>query len=205
MKSSSLCVALNASPEQAERLRALQTSFAQVCNSLAPLVQQQRCWNRVTLHHLAYKALREKFPAIGSQMICNAIYSVSLTGRMVFQHPGSPYHHTKMEGKTLPLLRFSDNSPVYFDRHTLSLKGGVLSMYTLDGRMRCALPLATQDEERFHEQKLREVMLSRRPDGVFELLFNFIEADEDEPAAKLVAAQRPKSDIPTYIKLEVSA
>ena len=202
---SSLCVALNASPEQAERLRALQTAFAQICNALTPLVQQERCWNRVTLHHLAYKSLREKFPAMGSQMICNAIYSVSRTSRLLFQTPGSPYHHSKMEGKRLPMLRFSDNSPVYFDRHTLSLKGGVLSMYTLGGRMRCALPLSRRDEERFHEEKLREVVLSRRPDGVFELLFNFTELPDDDAPAKTPAVPRIRGDIPTYIKLEVSA
>jgi hypothetical protein len=202
---SSLLVVLNASPEQAGRLRALQTSFAQVCNALTPLVQQERCWNRVTLHHLAYKSLREKFPAVGSQMICNAIYSVSRTSRLVFQTPGSPYHHSKMEGKRLPMLRFSDNSPVYFDRHTLSLKGGVLSMYTLGGRMRCALPLARRDEERFHEEKLREVVLSRRPDGVFELLFNFTELPDDDAPAKIPAVPRIRGDIPAYIKLEVPA
>jgi hypothetical protein len=202
---SSLCVALNASPEQAERLRALQTSFAQVCNALSPLVQQHRCWNRVTLHHLAYKSLREQFPAMGSQMICNAIYSVSRTSRVVYQHPASPFHHSKLEGKPLPLLRFSDNSPVYFDRHTLSLKAGVLSMYTMGGRMRCALPLARGDETRFHENKLREVVLSRRPDGVFELLFSFIDANEDEAPAKAPDVSRQRGDIPTYIKLEASA
>lgn len=201
----SLCVALDASPEQAERLRALQISFAQVCNALAPLVQQERCWNRVTLHHLSYKSLREKFPAIGSQMICNAIYSVSRTSRMVFQNPASPFHHTKMEGKPLPLLRFSDNSPVYFDRHTLSLKAGVLSMYTLGGRMRCELPLAPKDEVRFHQNKLREVVLSRRADGVFELLFTFIDAQEEAAVPKPAIATRHKGGVPTYIKLEVSA
>ena len=201
----SLCVVLTASPEQAERLRQLQSAFADVCNALSPMVQQHRCWNRVTLHHLAYKSLREQFPAMGSQMICNAIYSVSLTSRLVFQTPGSPYHHTKMEGKRLPLLRFSEGSPVYFDRHTLSLKGGVLSLYTLGGRMRCALPMTPRDEDRFHEEKLREVLLSRRSDGLFELLFQFTELPADEPAAKVAAVPRKRGDIPTYIKLEVPA
>ncbi len=202
---SSLCVALNASPEQAQRLTVLQTSFAQVCNSLAPLVQQHKCWNRVTLHHLAYKSLRERFPAMGSQMICNAIYSVSLTGRMVFQHPASPYHHARLEGKPLPLLRFSDNSPVYFDRHTLSLKGGVLSLYTQQGRMRCELKLSRKDEVGFHEKKLREVVLSRRADGVFELMFNFVEVPERDAVAKAASVVRRKGEIPAYVMVEVAA
>ncbi|MBG9389800.1 hypothetical protein [Caenimonas aquaedulcis] len=202
---SSLCVVLNASPEQAARLRELQASFSQACNSLAPLVQDQRCWNRVTLHHLAYRSLRDKFPEMGSQMICNAIYSVSLTGRMVFQHPDSPFHHAKLEGKRLPLLRFSENSPVYFDRHTMSVKGGTLSLYTLQGRMRCALQLTSDEEHMVHERKLRDVVLSRRADGVFELMFNFAEVRDEDAPAKPVAALRARGAIPAYVQVEASA
>jgi len=203
---STLCVALNSAPEHAERLRALQTAFAHVCNALAPVVREHRCWNRVTLHHLAYKSLREKFPALGSQMICNAIYSVSRTSRLVFQHPDSPFHHTKMEGKPLPLLCFGDNSPVYFDRHTLSLKAGVLSLYTLDGRMHCAVTLPKEAEANFHEKKLREIMLSRRADGVFQLVFHFTDLPaEDEPLRKALRIPVAQSYLPTYVKLEVPA
>jgi len=50
-----LRIPLRASPDQVERLEALQKGFAQVCNALAPLVQQTRVWNRVALHHLAYR------------------------------------------------------------------------------------------------------------------------------------------------------
>ena len=83
-------VLLNTTPEQQARLEALQAAFAEVCNALAPMVQQTRIWNRVALHHMAYKGLRERFPALGSQMVCNAIYSVSRACRLVFQNPESP-------------------------------------------------------------------------------------------------------------------
>ena len=201
-----LRVALNLSTEQAQRLHGLQTAFAEVCNELAPLVQQDRCWNRVTLHHLAYRSLRQKFPAMGSQMVCNAIYSVSRTARLVFQHPASPFHHTKLAGKSLPLLRFSNNSPVYFDRHTLSLKAGVLSMYTLDGRMRFQLELSSAAENSFHEKKLREIVLSRKTDGVFELSFWFTEAgDEDSPDQTSPDGRTANGEIPEYVIVEVAA
>src|SRR4051812_32171468 len=101
-------IALNASAEQTARLLNLQKAFAQVCNALAPIVQRNRCWNRVTLHHLAYRELRERFPAIGSQMVCNAIYSVSRTSRLLFQHPDSPLNIARLDGKPLPMLRFAD-------------------------------------------------------------------------------------------------
>ena len=166
-----LRVPLNATPEQVQRLHALQTGFARVCNALAPLVQQTRVWNRVALHHLSYRQLREQFPEMGSQMVCNAIYSVSRTCRLVFQHPDSPFSLQRLGSKALPLLRFADSCPVYFDRHTLSLKAGQLSMFTLDGRMRFQLTLRAEDEQAFHASKLREIVLARRADGVYELSF----------------------------------
>ena len=88
----SLRIALNGTPTQFERLRALQVAFADVCNAIAPVVQSTRCWNRVALHHLVYRSMRERFPALGSQMICNAVYSVSRTARLVLQHPKSPWN-----------------------------------------------------------------------------------------------------------------
>jgi hypothetical protein len=176
---STLHISLNTSPEQLARLDALQQAFAEVCNALAPVVQQTRCWNRVTLHHLTYKALRERFPQLGSQMVCNAIYSVSRTSRLVFQHPGSPFNITKLADKPLPLVRFLPGSPVYFDRHTLSLKEGRLSMYTLDGRMHFQLELKAEDEARFHNEKLREIVLAKMANGMFRLSFQF--SDEQEP------------------------
>ncbi len=203
-----LRIPLNASPEQVKRLQALQTGFAQVCNALAPLVQQTRVWNRVALHHLCYRQLREQFPEMGSQMVCNAIYSVSRTARMVFQHPQSPFNLARLGSKPLPLLRFADSCPVYFDRHTLSLKAGQLSMFTLDGRMRFQLALKAQDEERFHSQKLREIVLSRRSGGAYELAFTLVdEADSRNAAASAGAdatdaAQGALGEIPEYIVVE---
>jgi hypothetical protein len=201
MKSSSLRIRLNGSPEQYQRLQALQTAFAQVCNALAPVVQQNRCWNRVTLHHLAYKALRERFPAVGSQMVCNAIYSVCRTARIAFQHPASPLHVSRLEGKPLPLLHFSDDCPVYFDRHTLSVKDGQLSMYTLDGRMRFDVALSAADEARFHTGKLREIALSRGAKGVYELSFWFTEENE-EPDGMALYGSTGQGRLPAYVKVE---
>jgi hypothetical protein len=166
-------IPLTTTAEQEGRLQALQVAFAQVCNAISPTVQQTRCWNRVALHHLVYKSLRARFPALGSQMVCNAIYSVSRTSRMIFQHPSSPFSLARLGAKPLPLLRFHENCPVYFDRHTLSVKAGRLSMYTLGGRMRFELALKPEDEAKFHDLKLQEIVLLRRREGGFELMFSF--------------------------------
>lgn len=208
---STLRIPLQASPEQVQRLQALQSGFARVCNALGPVVQQTRVWNRVALHHLAYRQLREQFPEMGSQMVCNAIYSVSRTARLVFQHAQSPFNLALLGDRPLPLLRFADSCPVYFDRHTLSLKAGQLSMFTLDGRMRFQLALEARDEERFHQQKLREIVLSRSASGGYELAFWLVdEAGNPVPpsdgAAALVPAAAQASaeggEIPEYILVE---
>jgi hypothetical protein len=178
-------VPLNVTPEQSKRLHALQIAFAEVCNALVPTVRETRIWNRVTLHHMTYKALRARFPEIGSQMVCNAIYSVSRSCRMVFQTPGSPFHLSVLGEKPLPMIRFLDTSPVYFDRHTLSLKAGQISMFTLDGRMRFQLTLKPEDERAFHERKLFEITLKRSGDMY---LINFCFGDATGAENLLLAA-----------------
>ena len=194
-----LRIPLNTTADQLASLQALQVAFAQVCNALAPTVQQTKVWNRVALHHLMYRSLRDQFPGMGSQMVCNAIYSVSRTSRVVFQHPQSPFNLARMGDKPLPLLRFSDSCPVYFDRHTLSVKAGQLSMYTLDGRIRFALALKPEDEVSFNEKKLREIVLSRRPDGVFELSFLFSDGQDENPPESNLASG---AEVPEYVMVE---
>jgi len=191
---------LDTSSEQKARLLDLQAAFARLCNTLAPVVRDTRCWNRVALHHMTYRSLREQFPEIGSQMVCNAIYSVCRASRLVYQHPKSPFKAAALSDGPLPLLRFADSCPVYFDRHTLSLKAGQVSMYTLDGRMRFQLALRTEDEAAFHEQKLREIVLSQQAGGGFELAFSFAETDTD--AADAAAAP---DEIPEYLMVEETA
>lgn len=194
-----LRIPLNTNAEQHARLAQLQSAFAGVCNALSPTVQQTKVWNRVALHHLKYRNLREQFPDIGSQMVCNAIYSVSRTCRMVFQHPQSPFNLARLGDKPLPMLRFSDNSPVYFDRHTLSVNKGQLSMYTLDGRLHFALALSAKNEADFATKKLREIVLSRRPDGAFELVFQFGEGPADRLAQSKMSTD---SEFPEYVVVE---
>lgn len=178
-------VLLQTTPEQTERLRLLQLEFAQACNALAPLVQQTACWNRVALHHMAYRQLRAQFPGLGSQMVCNVVYSVSRTCRIVYQGKDSPFNLHRLAGRPLPLLRFSALSPVYFDRHTLSVKDGRASMYTLDGRMRFALRLGPTDDQRFRTERLREIVLLRQ-DERFVLKFSFV------PPTTAPAASTPR-------------
>ncbi len=193
-----LTIPLNTTPQQAERLIALQTAFAEACNALAPIVREQRCWHRVTLHHLTYRSLRERFPQLGSQMICNAIYSVCRASRLVYQNPNSPFNIQQRPHAPLPLLKFAASAPVYFDRHTLSLKDGKLSMYTLDGRMHFQLTLQATDEQRFDREKLHEIVLSRTPGG-FELRFHF---HPNQAARGATQAHETVQEWPEYLLVQ---
>ena len=206
---SRLRVQLQVTPEQYAKLLELQQAFALVCNTLAPLVQSTACWNRVALHHMAYKGLRQQFPELGSQLVCNAIYSVSRACRLVYQHPQSPFNLQRLAGKGLPRLQFSPQSPVYFDRHTLSLKGGKISMLTLDGRMRFNVPLGEAEQTQFRDDKLREIVLVTEA-GLFVLYFSFGaltgEADDGtqaSPGATAVAlssaATSASTELPEYL------
>jgi hypothetical protein len=207
-------VPLNTSPEQFGRLLALQSAFAEVCNVLAPEVQRSKVWNRVALHHLHYRNLRVRFPALGSQMICNAIYAVSRTSRLVFQTPASPFSLAKLGTKPLPLLNFANSCPVYFDRHTLSIKGTQLSLFTLDGRMHFELTLPTEQLLLFKVAKLREISLTRRISNSFELSFWLDSTVAPQivvtsPAAVLAALTAPLPEgstslIPDYVSVEVA-
>lgn len=176
-----LRVQLKGDTAQQQRLHDLRALFTQACNALAPTVQRTRCWNRVALHHMAYKPLRERFPQLGSQMACNVIYSVSRAARRVYQHPDSPFNVARQGERPLPVLRFDGAVPVYFDRHTLSLKAGEVSLFTLDGRMRFKVDLSPETERRFRQDKLREIVLAQGADGAWALTFDFTPADESDP------------------------
>ncbi|OIQ77990.1 hypothetical protein GALL_403110 [mine drainage metagenome] len=186
-----LFIRLNTNPEQLLRLKELQQNYVALCNAISPIALANRCWNRVILHHMVYHKMREQFPNTGSQMICNAIYSVCRVFRIILQHPQSPWSVEASPGTRLPAIVFLEQTPVFFDRHTLNLKGSQLSMYTLNGRIRFALELSAEDQRRFHEEKLKEILLVNDAIG-FGLNFQFLNG-EDVIADPLLADQWPEN------------
>ncbi|MDR0775401.1 MAG: hypothetical protein LBE81_02020 [Azonexus sp.] len=187
MKERILTIPLQARQKEHAQLLALQQAFAELCNALVPVVRQNRCWSRVGLHHLAYHALRARFPRMGSQMVCNAIYSVSRAYRMV-------YKRHKQAELPLPRLQFLPGAPVFFDRHTVSIQEGQLSMYTLDGRVRFGFHCPPEILDVFAHGKLREIALHRNGEA-FSMSFQVQEKQGAE------AAQETVGELPEYIVL----
>lgn len=206
---SATLIPLQLSSEQSSRLLELQAAFSQVCNALSPVVAQQRCWNRVTLHHLMYRKLREQFPALGSQMICNAIYMVCKMARLVYQSANSPFNVATMGDKLLPTIFFAADCPVHFDSHTLSMKSGRLSIFTLGGRMRFALDLLPHQMVMFASRRVLEITLRQGADGIHELSFLFsppaLALLETSPAVSVALPLDAVPALVTAIKLTTKA
>lgn len=165
---------LNLSREPSAALKALGTAYLDACNRLVPIVVAHRCWNRVALHKLAYTHLRNSTP-LGSQMTCNAIFSVCKT-----------YKAQKAAGKIsrdrpVPVVRFTRAS-VHYDEHTYRLKGeSHLSLYTLAGRITVTVRLGE------HQKRILSSGLPKEADLVLrrgQWFFNLaVESDDPESVA----------------------
>jgi putative transposase len=162
-------IRLDVAAAHAQQLHALRAAYTDACNCLVPIVREHRVWNRVALHQRAYSMLREMTP-LGSQMCCNAIFSVC-----------KAYKAQRALGKTkkdepVPEIRF-DRASVHFDRRTYSLKDDRLSLYTLDGRVRIALRLGEHQQRILASGQPKEAELIVR-EGVW--YFNLV-VESDDP------------------------
>ena len=178
------CIRLNVTPEQAVRLSALRTAYADACNRLVPLVQAARCWNRVALHQLGYRPLRQE-TSLGAQMACNAIFSVCKAYRSQRALGRIP------QDTPVPPLCFSRTS-VHFDHRTYTLKGEAVSLNTLQGRMR--VPMVLGD----HQRKILTSGLPKEAELVFRVNHETSKAILEE-ARRIGAATIAMEDL-THIR-----
>ena len=77
-----VCVRLLVNPEDSVKLSETHALYRDACNFVVPIVcknKELRLWQRFSLHHVAYSQIREIFPALGAQLACNVIRSVSST------------------------------------------------------------------------------------------------------------------------------
>lgn len=148
------CIKLSTSPEQFTALLTLRSAYADVCNRLVPLVLEHRCWNRVALHRHSYSRLRAEL-ALGSQMTCNAIFSVckAYRAQAALGRIGA--------GKPLPCIHFKQAS-VHYDKRTYRFVGESLSLYTLRGRTIVGMRLGDHQRRILESGRVREADLILR-------------------------------------------
>lgn len=166
-------IRLEAHAWQSNALARLQSVYADACNRLVPIVREHRVWNRVALHQRAYTMLRDATP-LGSQMCCNAIFSVC-----------KAYKAQKGLGRIrknepIPEIRF-DRASVHFDKRTYSLKGETVSLYTLDGRITVPLRLGPHQRRILASGTPKEAeLVFRKGRWYFNLV---VESGDKEPLA----------------------
>ena len=151
-------IKLNPTLDQAERIHLLQKQFASVCNDIYIRVQKNRCLNRVALHHLVYYEMREQYPEMGSQLICNAVYAVCRSIRL-FLDSLKVLSLGEKNFNQLPNVSFSESSPVFLDRHTVNLKKDSLSIYSPGKRLHFGVEISQQQSMFFLRNKLKEIIL----------------------------------------------
>jgi len=133
-------IRLNLSGEEAACLAAVQAVYAEACNRLVPLVIDKRCWNRFALHALGYDMLRSE-TRLGAQMCCNVMRSVA-----------AAYKALRANGeiendKPVPAISFKRASIHYDQRTCTLLADGLVSLWTLEGRMVVKLAPGTRQRQ----------------------------------------------------------
>ena len=119
-----IAIKLDTSKESRKRLTNLGNAYADACNQIVSFAVQNRCWNRVALHNHVYSLMRQSSP-LGSQMVCNAIFSVC-----------KAYQAKNIaREKEVPTIVFHKHRSIHFDKRTYTIKGETISLYTLEGRI----------------------------------------------------------------------
>jgi len=166
-------IRLEVTATQAAALSAVRFAYVEACNRLVPLVREHRCWNRVGLHQRGYRMLREA-TALGSQMCCNAVFSVC-----------KAYRAQKRLGRIkndepVPLI-FFHRASVHYDKRTYSLKGNAVSLNTLDGRILAPMRLGEHQRRILESGAPKEAELVLRQ-GIW--FFNLVvESGDVQPMA----------------------
>lgn len=147
-----VAIKLILTPQQSDALLETQVEFSNACNQIVPFVVENRCWNRVALHHLCYYKVRESVPAIGSQMACNAIYKTCCA-----------YKALKVKkSQDVPSINFKKNVSIHYDKRTYSIKSETISLFTTSGRIKCGFTPGDFQREYLEKGIVKEAELIRK-------------------------------------------
>jgi len=143
-----ISITLEAPKEEVDELFSLQDAYFDACNTIVPTVVEHQCWNRVDLHKLTYYKIRASSP-LGSQMVCNAIFSVckAYKNRLIDK------------SEEVPVIRFHKNRSIHFDKRTYTIKGDILSLKTLNGRIKVKMKMGAFQQSYFSQGVPKEAEL----------------------------------------------
>ena len=135
-----ISIRLDTISDQEKLLMQLQEAYYSACNQIVPDAVSNRCWNRVALHRLTYSKIRQT-SSLGSQMVCNAIYSVCKAYKA----------KALLSEEKVPTICFRKGRSVHFDKRTYSIKNGTISLYTLGKRIKVPFRLAPFQQAYFSQ------------------------------------------------------
>lgn len=159
------------SPEQAIKLMDMSIVFAQACNAIVPFAKEHRCWNRVALHHLAYYSIRSSFPAMGSQMTCQAIHRVADAYRTLKSNGGI------VKDKPVPEIHFGCAS-VNYDHRTYRIRENGISLFTKEGREVVSFVCGSHQKNLMASGEPKEgKLICRKKQWFFNLVLEFPDID----------------------------
>ena len=157
--------------EQAQSFRELAETFASACNEIVPFAQENKCFNRVALHHLSYKSARASYPGLGSQMTCNAIHKVASAYKTLKSNKGIK------KGEPVPLIVFKPKS-VHFDKRTYSIKDDTLSLFTMTGRVKVPFVTGKHQQNLFNQGSATEAeLICKKGQWFFNLVLDIPDVD----------------------------
>lgn len=135
-----ISIRLDTTQDQEKMLEALQEAYHSACNQIVPEVIASRCWNRVALHRLVYTKIRHT-SLLGSQMVCNAIFSVCKAYRA----------KSILPKEEVPRICFHKQRSIHFDKRTYTIKGETISLYTLEKRIQVPMRLGPFQQTYFSQ------------------------------------------------------
>jgi len=146
---------LSTTPQQSEAFSVLARLFSDACNEMVAFVQVHRCWNQLELHHLVYYRVREAFPALGSQMVCQAVHRVADAYKSLRARDGIA------KDQPVPAITFTPAS-VTFDHRTYSIRGDAFSLFTPTGRTSVGFACGPRQKTLLAAGKPKEAQLTNR-------------------------------------------
>ena len=133
-----VCIKLQMDSEATRKLSKTRLLYRDACNFLVKYVcrdPNERNWQRYNLHHAAYYDLRSSLPALGSQLACNAIRSVSSAYKTELDN------HTR-KNKTDPIKEIVFKNPsIHLDKNTIAYREDMTeaTVFTIEGRVKVVL------------------------------------------------------------------